>query len=80
MQRALLQYYKPENRKIVTKALRLAGRTDLIGTGSGCLVAPDIRRIAYSRNSQQRGLNYEKRVNAAKFTAKGKKADGKKKK
>ncbi len=39
-QRALLQYYKPENRKIVIDALRKAGRTDLIGTGKNCLVAP----------------------------------------
>ena len=40
-QRALLQYYRPENRKLVLAALRRAGRTDLIGTGKNCLVAPD---------------------------------------
>ena len=40
-QRALLQYYRPENRRLVLAALRRAGRTDLIGTGKGCLVAPD---------------------------------------
>ena len=40
-QRALLQYYKPENRKFVLSALKRAGRTDLIGTGKNCLVAPD---------------------------------------
>ena len=39
-QRALLQYFKPENKKIVHDALRRAGRTDLIGTGKNCLVAP----------------------------------------
>ena len=39
MQRALLQYYKPENRDIVLKALKIAHRTDLIGTGKNCLVA-----------------------------------------
>ena len=38
MQRALLQYFKPENRDIVTKALIKAGRTDLIGNGKNCLV------------------------------------------
>lgn len=37
-QRALLQYFKPENRQIVLKALRKSGRTDLIGTGPNCLV------------------------------------------
>ncbi len=39
-QRALLQYFKPENRKIVLDALKKAGRNDLIGTGKNCLVAP----------------------------------------
>lgn len=37
-QRALLQYFKPENRSIVTAALKKAGRTDLIGSGPQCLV------------------------------------------
>ena len=43
MQRALLQYKKPENRNLVREALILAGREDLIGFGSGCLVKPDMR-------------------------------------
>ena len=38
MQRALLQYFKPENREIVEKALRMAGREDLIGPGPQCLI------------------------------------------
>lgn len=37
-QRALLQYFKPENRQTVLSALRRCGRTDLIGTGPDCLV------------------------------------------
>ncbi len=40
-QRALLQYFRPENRQLVLRALKEAGRTDLIGTGPDCLVAPD---------------------------------------
>jgi len=40
-QRALLQYFKPENREIVLKALRAAGRHDLIGNGPNCLVKDD---------------------------------------
>ena len=40
-QRALLQYFKPENRQIVLAALKKAGRFDLIGTGKNCLVLPD---------------------------------------
>ncbi len=39
MQRALLQYAKRENRELVLEALRLAGRTDLIGRGPKCLVS-----------------------------------------
>ncbi len=39
-QRALLQYFRPENRDKVLRALKKAGRYDLIGTGKGCLVAP----------------------------------------
>ena len=38
-QRALLQYFKPENREIVLRALRKYGRTDLIGSGKDCLIA-----------------------------------------
>ena len=40
-QRALLQYFRPENRQKVLSALKAAGRQDLIGTGPHCLVAPD---------------------------------------
>lgn len=38
LQRTLLQYYKPGNRSQVIAALRKAHRTELIGTGSDCLV------------------------------------------
>jgi radical SAM superfamily enzyme YgiQ (UPF0313 family) len=37
-QRALLQYFRPENRAIVLDALKRAGRTDLIGNGKHCLI------------------------------------------
>jgi uncharacterized radical SAM protein YgiQ len=40
MQRALLQYFKPENAQLVREALVLAGREDLIGHSARCLVAP----------------------------------------
>ncbi len=40
-QRALLQYYKPENKALVISALKKAKRFDLIGTDKNCLVAPD---------------------------------------
>ena len=40
MQRALIQYRDPKNAPLIRKALELAGRTDLIGTGPKCLVRP----------------------------------------
>ena len=40
MQRALLQYFIPENKPKVIKALIAAGRRDLIGNGKNCLVTP----------------------------------------
>ncbi|NCB50520.1 MAG: YgiQ family radical SAM protein [Clostridia bacterium] len=40
MQRVLLQYRNPANRRLVVEALREAERTDLIGFGKGCLVRP----------------------------------------
>src|SRR5882757_5494530 len=39
LQRALLQYFKPENYFEVRKALEEAGRQDLIGKGCDCLIA-----------------------------------------
>ena len=40
LQRALIQYRKPENYELVAEALRLAGREDLIGFGPQCLIRP----------------------------------------
>ena len=41
MQRALLQWSRPDKRRLVIQALTEAGRTDLIGYGKNCLVRPD---------------------------------------
>ena len=40
LQRALLQYSKPENANLVREALAIAGREELIGNGPECLVRP----------------------------------------
>ena len=40
MQRALLQYFRPQNASLVEKALKQCGRYDLIGFGEKCLVRP----------------------------------------
>ena len=41
LQRALLQYNRPQNAPLVREALTKAGRTDLIGFGPECLVRPE---------------------------------------
>ncbi len=57
MQRALLQYYLPQNRQIVLSALRQAGRQDLIGTKPNCLVAPNnLRKEKTKQNYQNKSL------------------------
>lgn len=40
MQRALMQWFLPQNRALVLSALKKSGRTDLIGYGKRCLIAP----------------------------------------
>ena len=40
LQRALLQWKRPEMRRLVTEALHRAHRTDLIGYGKECLIRP----------------------------------------
>ncbi len=59
-QRALLQYFRPENRQVVLRALREAGRSDLIGTGPHCLVAPDKKPLAQSTRTKK-GTRYGKK-------------------
>lgn len=39
MQRALLQYYDPKNRRLCEEALIRAHRYDLIGSGKNCLIS-----------------------------------------
>ena len=40
MQRALIQYRNPKNHDLVAEALKIAGRTDLIGFDKKCLIRP----------------------------------------
>jgi radical SAM superfamily enzyme YgiQ (UPF0313 family) len=66
MQRALLQYNRPQNADLVREALKLAGREDLIGYGADCLVRPagdghfkptpkGVKGTAPGRNAKGRG-------------------------
>ncbi len=64
-QRALLQYFRPENHALVRDALRRAGRTDLIGTGRECLVPPERRPVLFKAKHAQGGFYPQKRKGSA---------------
>ena len=64
MQRAMLQFYRPENADLVRRALRKAHREDLIGFGPQCLVRPE------KRPGGKRPLVQEGKRTAAQRTAK----------
>ena len=53
MQRALLQFKKPQNYELVYKALVTAGREDLIGNGPKCLIPS--RESRYGRGFNHHG-------------------------
>ncbi len=67
MQRALMQYRRPENRKLVEEALRITGRHDLIGFGPKCLIRPEGRNKAGTsagsgKNAKQRPTSKKKTI------------------
>lgn len=64
MQRALLQWKRPDKRKLVIEALKEAGREDLIGFGPECLVRPD-----YSPAKRGKAHSAEKKKEAVKTEA-----------
>ncbi|MEG1870357.1 MAG: DUF3362 domain-containing protein, partial [Oscillospiraceae bacterium] len=49
-QRALLQYFKPENRREIIEVLVSSGNRRLIGNAPECLVAPDAK---YAREQKE---------------------------
>lgn len=66
LQRALLQYFKPQNKDLVVEALIKAGRRDLIGTGKNCLVNAKIPEKYEAnrkkpKNSKKVKPNYKKK-------------------
>ena len=62
-QRVLLQYFKKENRDAVERALRKAGRADLIGSGPECLIRPV---PGAPKNNSTAGKNNSKNSSAKK--------------
>lgn len=77
MQRALLQWFIPENKPLVTKALIKAGRRDLIGNDKKCLITPMAGHTAggYAKNSSNQGKsnNKKNKDKYAKYRRKNKK-------
>ncbi|MEE1219048.1 MAG: YgiQ family radical SAM protein [Ruminococcus sp.] len=69
MQRALLQYFIPDNKALVTKALIKAGRRDLIGNGKNCLITPmaGYTQGGYNKNSKQIKSNNKNKNGKDKF-------------
>ncbi len=63
MQRALLQYFIPENKQKVIKALIKAGRKDLIGYDSKCLVQPMSNQNNYKGNNKGQKSSYNSNNN-----------------
>ncbi len=59
MQRALLQYRAPRNYDLVRAALIQAGREDLIGFGTRCLIKPSNYKNGAFRNKDNRTSSYK---------------------
>ena len=74
LQRALLQYRRPQNRALVREALRKCGREDLIGYGPDCLVPPEKApghhtgdSVRYSQNNKGKDRNKSKHKKSAAY-------------
>lgn len=77
MQRALIQYRKPENYKLVKEALRKAGRVDLIGYGAKCLIRPVPPKPGAGGGKKQVGAGTGKPANGKPKKATSRHEDGK---
>lgn len=60
MQRALMQYRAPRNRKLVLEALQKAGRMDLVGSGHKCLLHPEGEQQRRSKPGRRQGAGRER--------------------
>ena len=77
MQRALIQYRKPENYKLVKEALRKAGREDLIGYGSKYLIRPVPPKPGAGGGKKQVGAGAGKPASGTSKRATSRHEDGK---
>src|SRR5437660_8199715 len=69
MQRALMQFFKPENWFTLREALLRAGRQDLIGSGCNCLLPAHLPREAVE--ARRRRVNDPDHDHAVADAAKG---------
>ena len=69
MQRALMQYRAPRNRKLVLEALQKAGRMDLVGSGPKCLLHTEQEQRGGARGAKRDAFRGPKR-NANRSAAK----------
>lgn len=70
MQRALLQYKRPENYRLVYRALKEAGRLDLVGSSHKCL-------IPYPKGAKQNGKITERKTGFRTHQGRNEKGDRK---
>ncbi|MBR3792285.1 MAG: YgiQ family radical SAM protein [Clostridia bacterium] len=77
MQRALLQYRNPDNYKLVCEALKLAGRTDLIGYGAGCLIRPQKNEWRKEKDGKDFRRKNGVTKNKGRVSSRGNRAKGK---
>lgn len=61
MQRALMQFRNPKNARLVRKALHLAHREDLIGTGAKALVPPERKRSTQTNRETNRQKKHRRK-------------------
>ena len=61
IQRALMQYKNPANRKLVLEGLKIAGRMDLVGFGPKCLIHPEREKNRNSKASVPSSPNKNRR-------------------
>lgn len=72
MQRALMQFFKPENYFTVREALIQAGRQDLIGSGCDCLIpAQPPKEAIEARRRRANGVTGEDHYHAVANPVKG---------
>lgn len=64
MQRALIQYRNPKNYDLVTEALILGGRKDLVGEGPRCLIRPKGGDLRFAKTKERSGGGKSKGKNS----------------